>query len=162
MGMIRVSDKVEGRLKEVADGRSMSATVEMLLAKQDLKDSAHGDAKEIIYHIDEVLRARFDELASLIKDTAVDRLDRSFSRPRYETEIDWPIMKELIYDVLGYEDDSWASRAAAEGITESNDLEETRFILSDNFICVDKGKKVPIIKLTPKVKTFLESKGVVQ
>lgn len=32
MGMIRVSDEVESRLKAISDGRSMSATVERLLA----------------------------------------------------------------------------------------------------------------------------------
>lgn len=162
MGLIRVSDDAEAKIKAMANGRTIGATVDSLVAGAGTSDDIQEWMQDMFDRTIESLSEQIDELKKMIEDTAVDRLDKSFSRPRFETEIDWPIMKELIYEVLGYEDDSWASRAAAEGITESNGLEETRFILSDDFICIDKGKKIPIIKLTPKVKTFLESKGVVQ
>lgn len=74
MGMIRVSDKVESRLKEVADGRSMNATIEKMLAycsspdgfcpvpQADDRAAAHYEPY-LLEHLDE----RLDKLESMIE-----------------------------------------------------------------------------------------------
>lgn len=74
MGMIRVSDKVEARLKEVADGRSMNATIEKMLAYCSSPEGFCPVPQEggrnyepyILEHLDE----RFDDLETLIKKVA--------------------------------------------------------------------------------------------
>lgn len=64
MGMIRVSDEVEKQLKEIADGRSMSATVGMLIrGAGNTADNMFSLTKEFMEHVDE----KFDELESLIR-----------------------------------------------------------------------------------------------
>lgn len=71
MGMIRVSDKVESRLKEVADGRSMNATIEKMLAYCSSPDGFCPVPQEggrnyepyILEHLDE----RLDKLESMIE-----------------------------------------------------------------------------------------------
>lgn len=69
MGMIRVSDSVEGRLKEVADGRSMNATVEKMLA---YCSSPEGFCvvKEAGADDREYFEAKFDRLEELIRRAA--------------------------------------------------------------------------------------------
>lgn len=77
MGMIRVSDKVEARLKEVADGRSMNATIEKMLAYCSSPDGfcptpqadergARNYEPYLLEHLDE----RLDKLESMIEGAA--------------------------------------------------------------------------------------------
>ena len=67
MGMIRVSDKVESRLKEVADGRSMNATIEKMLAYCSSPDGfcpvREAGAESEREYFDE----RFNKLESMIE-----------------------------------------------------------------------------------------------
>lgn len=75
MGMIRVSDKIEARLKEVADGRSMNAVIEKMLAYCSSPDgfcpTPQADTSYepyILEHLDE----RLDKLESMIARAAGD------------------------------------------------------------------------------------------
>lgn len=70
MGMIRVSDKVETRLKEVADGRSMNATIEKMLAYCSSPDgfcpTPQAEDRNYEPYLLEHLDERLDKLESMI------------------------------------------------------------------------------------------------
>lgn len=74
MGMIRVSDVVEARLKEVADGRSMNSVIEKMLAYCSSPDGFCPTPQEgardyepyILEHLDE----RLDKIESMIEGAA--------------------------------------------------------------------------------------------
>lgn len=67
MGMIRVSDKVEARLKEVADGRSMNATIEKMLAYCSSPDGFCPVREAGAESEKEYLDSRFDRLEDMIR-----------------------------------------------------------------------------------------------
>lgn len=78
MGMIRVSDKVESRLKEVADGRSMNAVIEKMLAYCSSPDGfcpvpqagGRAEGPEPFALSKEYLDERFDKIESMIEGAA--------------------------------------------------------------------------------------------
>ena len=73
MGMIRVPDEVENRLKAISDGRTVGATVEMCLralenmaADEEKKENAGAWAR-LACHIDEKFSAVEKRLARIEK-----------------------------------------------------------------------------------------------
>lgn len=157
MGMIRVSDKVEGRLKEIADGRSMSATVEMLIkGAGNTADNMFSLTKEFTEHIDE----KFDELKSLIEDTTVDRVNsggpKNYVSGSVKVYVPWDAARELFFEFLPDDAPEYIG-SASEAIHQADD-EFPVFIQDDRLWTEDfYGAKSPILNISPRVKQFLES-----
>lgn len=164
MGMIRLSDEVEKRLKEIADGRSMSATVEMLMA---------GVGPDGKINTEPVLSAsnrdyfdkKFDELKSLITDSLVDvvaaggRAPGSYSLPA-SNYVDWPQMQYIIYT---HEDDdpAWLLPTSAVFRFKEGDISDFAYSIKDNAIYFDRGnggRPEPLIKITPEIQKAIDEK----
>ena len=166
MGMIRVSDEVERQLKEMADGRSMSATVEMLIKATTMKadEMFGGGGGELVAAfagvVNENIDRKFNELKSLIEDTTVDRVAGVRKGPKTSVYLDWLVVKELFYDFLDESSPEWTCKAAYEGAAEGSDL-DCRNWKTDGTLIFDEGQvRVDWVKITPRVKEFLVSKGV--
>lgn len=158
MGMIRVSDEVEARLKGVADGRSMSVTIEKLLDGGETRgagvDTSYFDKK-------------FEELKDLIEDTTVDRVaggNRRKSSSSSSIPVDYSVIRDLFYDFLEEDSPEWTCKEAARGAAEASDL-DCRNWKTDGTLIFDEssannGQRLDWVKITPRVKEFLISKGV--
>lgn len=163
MGMIRVSDEVEGRLKEIADGRSMSATVEMLIkgAEDTAEKMFGGGGGELVAAVAGVIKEhidkRFDELKSLIEDTTVDRVAGPIkSAGTVKVYVPWGVARELFFEFLP--DDASEYIGSASGVIRQADDEFPVFIQDDKLWTEDfYGAKSPILNISPRVKQFLES-----
>lgn len=156
MGMIRVSEDAEKQIKEMAEGKTITATVDALLARNDI--AARMD--KMASYLEKKLNDIKDEIISSIKDTTIDRLD---SRPRGgggRISLDWPLVQELIFDVAKPED--FVSKGLYTGVHESNILDEIDWFIENGQVWGDlHGSKLPYLNLTPNISSFLASKGVV-
>lgn len=167
MGMIRVSDEVEGRLKEVADGRSMNSVIEKMLAYCSSPDGfcpapqadGRGAAQYepyLLEHLDE----RLDKLESLIEDTTVDRVAggpiKSAAPGTVKIYVPWGAARELFFEFLP--DDAPEYIGSASEVIHQADDEFPVFIQDDRLWTEDfYGAKSPILNISPRVKQFLES-----
>jgi len=164
--MIRVSDKVEGRLKEVADGRSMNAVIEKMLAYCSSPDgfcpTQQAGAGNLVDYIDK----RFDELKSLIEDTTVDRVDnggprKSSYQSNVKVYVPWDAARELLYEFLP--EDAPELIGNASGAIRQADNEFPVFIMDDKLWTEDfYGTKSPILNISPRVTQFLKEANVAE
>lgn len=160
MGMIRVSEEVEKQLKELADGRSMSATVEMLIkGAGNTADNMFSLTKEFMGHVDE----KFDELKSLIEDTTVDRVDGGPRKSSYQSNVKiyvpWDTARELLYEFLPEDAPEFIGNAS-EAMRQA-DNEFPVFIVDDRLWTEDfYGTKSPILNISPRVTQFLKEANV--
>lgn len=157
MGMIRVSDEVESRLKGVSDGRSMSATVDMLLS-----GGTGGGLTTIINKLDYLenyLDKRLPKLESLIEDNLVDVVaaGRNSARNSHSTSpmdndfLDWDVFRYIIFDLC--KDDSspeWVSPSIHDAMDNLSGPIDT--IVLDGYIwAVNDYGKSKILKVSPRV-----------
>jgi len=152
--MIRVSEEVEKQLKELADGRSMSATVEMLIkGAGNTADNMFSLTKEFMGHIDE----KFDELKSLIEDTTVDRVNNGGPRTQSVQEfvsLEWPDVQELLYEKMKEGDPEWFP-GAYKGVTEEMQGDPNCFS-KDGVLYINlSGSDIPVLRITPRVGAML-------
>ena len=164
MGMIRVSDEVEGRLKEVADGRSMNAVIEKMLAYCSSPTGFCPAPKEgqnyepyILEHLDE----RLDKLESLIEDTAVDRLDGG-NKGRVGGAKHFPLCWENCLQEVYFEfedsDPCWLP-GVKEGWGASDFMDTAIFESDGDYVYDVTHNKFPVLKVTPELREFLNKRG---
>lgn len=154
MGMIRVSDEIEQRLKEVSDGRSMSATIEKMLAYCSSPDGfcpvREAGTENLVDYIDE----RFDELKALLEDTTVDRLAR-VQKKKDPINLDWPDVQYLMFELLEEDAPEWTCKEASRGAHESSELEALTWLADDDFIYTTNGARTNWLTITPRIKSYL-------
>lgn len=157
--LIKLSDAVGEALAQRAaeDNLSMAGEVAKLLSVVELPPRPVGT---------EYLDKKFDELKSLIEDTAVDRLNsggRNFSSTSYQdpivkqallrTDVDWPIIQELIYDFLNEKDSEWFP-GMYEAVHEMNDV--PKCFTKNSILYFDiTGNPFPVLRVSPRVDQFL-------
>lgn len=154
MGMIRVSDEVESRLKAISDGRSMSGTVEMLLTSVGPDGKIHTEPA-LCEETRDFLNKRFDELKSLITDNLVDvvaagdHANRSY--PQDNDILDWDVFRYIVFDLC--KDDSspeWVSQSVHDAMDNLNDPITT--IILDGYIwAVNDYGKSKLLKVSPRI-----------
>lgn len=158
MGMIRVSDDAEKKLKALAEGRTVVAVVDELLAHNDL---ATRFDKQAVF----MAEMKKDIIAS-IENTTIDRIATPVGRRAPSSriiDVDWPIFQELWLDHIDDRNNpAWTSKAAYDGLSNSDDASScTYYIKGDqlwyNFMGVNDQ---PLLNLTPEVTDFLTEKGV--
>ena len=156
MGMIRVSDEVESRLKAISDGRSMSGTVEMLLTSVGPDGKIHTEPALCEETID-FLNKRFDELKSLITDNLVDVVaGNTHSRPQDNEYLDWDVFRYIVYDLC--RDDSspeWVSQSAHDAMDNLSDP-ITTIVLNDYIWAVNDYGKSKLLKVSPRIEEAIK------
>lgn len=162
MGMIRVSDTVERRLKELADGRSMNAVIEKMLAYCSSPDGFCPVPREGTYtptFIERIIE-KLDRLEELIKDTTIDRIDTP--RGKGPVEISWEVMREVFFDFLREHDQEWVADSVFMAIHEADAPEVSKYFAEDGHIYAQgpSGVKSVALVITPRLSSFLKEKGV--
>lgn len=149
MGMIRVSDDAERKIKEMANGRTISATVDAILAG----GAGGADFKEY-------LDKKFDELKELIEDTTVDRVSgysggRSFSREK--EYLDWPVAQYILYEVCDEENaPEWVSKTIHNIVDQWND--EFVIYVQDGFLWVQREYgSDKLLRVSDRVRAAIDS-----
>lgn len=166
MGMIRVSDEIEAKLKQLADGRSMTATIDLLFkmansnANESVKMARTGACSLLQEHIDK----RFDELKTLIEDTTVDRLasssSKSNSNSSYGTPVDWETLRDLWLDFLPYGAEEWLP-GREEAFRNSDNMDMGAYYIKNGLIVSDDTwGHADWMKVSSRVKDYLLSHGV--
>lgn len=150
MGMIRVSDSAEEKIRALADGRTITATVDALLAGggQNL-DKEYFDNK--FREQQEALR----EMRSLIEDNLVDVVaagdHANRSCPQDNDILDWDVFRYIVFDLC--KDDSspeWVSQSVHDAMDNLNDPITT--IVLDGYIwAVNDYGKSKLLKVSPRI-----------
>ena len=160
MGMIRVSDEIEQKLKQLADGRSMTATIDLLFKMANSADDSvkgAGGCSLLQEHIDK----RFDELKALIEDTTIDRLDAAprTSKTSKAYFLPWENCIQDIYDDFPEGSDVWLS-GVREAWGEADSMDMASYFTKNGEIWSNfYGHETPLLRITPELSEYLHDKG---
>ena len=155
MGLIRVSDHAEQTIKRVSDGRTITATVDAILAASITPDGKiyAGEKDSLQSYLDE----KFKHLESLIEDTTIDRLttpSRSSLVP-----LKWDGCLQEVYFNFPDDDPCWPPKVK-EAWGESDTLDQAEFASDGNFIYdVTGGDRMAVLNITPELRSFLRARG---
>ena len=156
MGMIRVSDEVEKQLKALSDGRSMSATVEMLMTNVG-PDGRINTEPVLSASNRDYFDKKFDELKALITDSLVDVVAGSGSG-RAPGEKEWVKWEQMQYIIFNREDDdpAWVIPEGAVFSFKNGDPNELAYYIKDGTIYIDGPQPVAILKVTPDIREAID------
>ena len=163
MGMIRVSDEVEQRLKAISDGRSMSATVEMLMTNVG-PDGRINTEPVLSASNRDYFDKKFEELLSAINDTAVDRLYTGGGRAPRSSNLgskEWVYWDQMQYIIFTHDDDdpAWLVPEGAVFQFKNGDPTSYSYYIKDDVIYMENGgRPTPLIKVTPEVQKAIDEK----
>ena len=150
MGMVRISEGAEKRIKEVAarEGKTFTATVDSLLASTDI--AARLDK------MGTYLKQRLDDL-----EAALDGASISYTPSRRKSSstkvIPWPIVQDLMFDVLPDGAEEWLP-GMEEAARTSDNLDLGTFLIEDNvLISNDAWGKAQWLKISPRVENYLKA-----
>lgn len=150
MGMVRISEGAEKRIKEVAarEGKTFTATVDSLLASTDI--AARLDK------MGTYLKQRLDDL-----EAALDGASVSYTPSRRKSSstkvIPWPIVQDLMFDVLPDGAEEWLP-GMEEAARTSDNLDLGTFLIEDNvLISNDAWGKAQWLKISPRVENYLKA-----
>ena len=145
MGLIRVSDAAEEKLKRMAaeSGRTVTSTVDVLVEGNGGVDTSYFDKK-------------FEELLSAINDTAVDRLATGGGRAPGEKE--WVKWEQMQYIIFNREDDdpAWVIPEGAVFSFKNGDPNELAYYIKNGTIYIDGPQPVAILKVTPDIREAID------
>lgn len=150
MGMVRVSEEAEKRIKEMAakEGKTFTATVDSLLASMDIASRLDKMGKW--------LEKRFEDLeANILAESAASSYTPRKGR-RSTKVIPWPIAQDLMFDVLPDGAEEWLP-GMEEAARASDNLDMGTFLIEDNIlISNDAWGKAQWLKVTPRVENYLK------
>lgn len=162
MGMVRVSEEAEKRIKEMAarEGKTFTATVDSLLASMDIASRLDKMGKW--------LEKRFEDMeANILAESAVSSYSpssksRSDSRSNssYGTPVDWETLRDLWLDFLPYEAEEWLP-GREEAFRNSDNMDMGVFYIKNGLIVSDDTwGHADWMKVSPRVRDYLLSHGV--
>lgn len=155
MGMIRVSDHAEKIIKEQANGRTISATVDALIAGVIAGGGGSSSVISKLDYLEGYLDKRLSKIESLIEDTMVDRIDGGpRKQPDFPVSLAWPDVQELFYERMKEGDPEWFP-GAYKGVTEEMHGDPSCFS-KDGVLYINlSGSDIPVLKITPRVDAML-------
>lgn len=160
MGLIRVSDEAEARIKELAasSNKTVIATVDDLLGSSDI-------AKRLDY-----IQTRLDGLEGFLCPVGVKGVEGPKEPPIEEKPaltktntprhpIPWDVMQELLFD-YPLPDSAWVGNAKEEAAA-SNDMDFGQYYCDDKFVFSDDmwGYR-DWLYMSQEIYLFLTKKGV--
>lgn len=163
MGLIRVSDHAEKVIREHSHGRTITATVDAILAGSVAPDGTEMWKGQPASDDDlrDYLDKKFDELKSLIEDTTVDRVNnggpiRSAAPGTVKVYVPWDAARELFFEFLPDDAPEYIG-SASEVIHQADD--EFPVYIQDNRLWTEDyyGTKTPILNISTRVQQFLET-----
>lgn len=168
MGMIRVSDHAEQLIRDHSNGRTITATVDAILAGSVAPDGTEvwkgeHDTNAIMNKLDYLERyldKKFEELKSdlLVEEAAA----RSTGAPKKfqgePTWVEWEQMQYIIFELLEDDAREWRiSKGAIHQLKEGSSLDDASYTIRDGVIFIDDS---PIITVSPRVQEAINDKKV--
>lgn len=156
MGLIRVSDEAEAKIKALSasSGRTVTSTVDTILQSNDIAARMDKMGKWLQKRFDD-LEAAFDGAALASTTSPITRKNRVKQNP-----IEWPVLQELMFEVLPVGDEAWlpGREEAARG---SSDMDFGMYYTDgEKIYSDDMWGHEDWLKCTSTVLAFLTSKGV--
>ena len=155
MGMIRISDYAEEKIRKMAaeSGRTVTSTVDVLVEGNGGMDTSYFDKK-------------FEHLESLITDSLVDVVDRGGAgggRAPVEKlgEKEWVPWDQMSYIIFTHEDDdpAWVIPEGAVFQFKNGDPTAYSYYVKDNVIFMESvGRPEPLIKVTPEIREAIDER----
>lgn len=159
MGLIRVSDDAEKKIKDLANasGGTITTTVDKILQSNDIATRLDKMGAYLKQRLDD-LEAAFDG-AVLSSVSSYSSRSRSNPRNANGVYVPWEVMQPLMFDEL-YEGDEWLP-GAEEAARSSDNLDMCSFFVRDGLIVSDDAwGKTSWLQVSPRVKDYLLSHGV--
>lgn len=154
MGMIRISDYAEEKIRKMAaeSGRTVTSTVDALVEGNGGVDTSYFDKK-------------FDELKSLITDSLVDVVAAGTGGGRAPGgkpgEKEWVPWDQMSYIIFTHEDDdpAWIIPEASVFQFKNGDPTAYAYYVKDNVIFMESvGRPEPLIKVTPEIREAIDER----
>lgn len=165
MGLIRVSDDAEKKIKDLASatGGTITTTVDKILQSNDI--AARLDK------MGAYLKQRLDDLEAALDGAVLSSASSYTSRSSSSSNVrsnpnnangvyvPWEVLQPLMFDEL-YEGSEWLP-GAEEAARSSDNLDMCSFFVRDGLIVSDDmWGKTSWLKVSPRVKDYLLSHGV--
>lgn len=162
MGLIRVSDDAEKKIKDLANasGGTITTTVDKILQSNDIAS-----------RLDKMgawLKKRLEDMeANILAESSSSRPSSSRSYTSRSSNpnnangvyVPWEVLQPLMFDEL-YEGEEWLP-GAEEAARGSDNLDMCSFFVRDGMIVSDDmWGKTSWLKVSPRVKDYLLSHGV--
>lgn len=165
MGMIRVSDDAEKKIKAMADGRPVTATVDKLVARNDIAVRLDNLAT----YLERSLKEMKKDIIKAIEDTTIDRVESGGARfsnanpsnpsPSNPSNKFYPwdnCVQDLYFDFP--EDDSAWLPNVREMWGESSAMDMYTYVVKNGYLCSEPGS-TPLLVFTPEVQAFLDERN---
>lgn len=160
MGLIRVSDDAEKKIKDLANatGGTITTTVDKILQSND-----------IATRLDKMgawLKKRLEDMESniLAESSSSSRSytsrSASSSNSSYGTPVDWETLRDMWLDFLPYEAEEWLP-GREEAFRNSDNMDMGVYYIKNGLIVSDDTwGRADWMKVSPRVKDYLLSHGV--
>lgn len=158
MGMIRVSDDAEGKIKAIAErsGKTVTSTVDSLIQSNDVAARLDKMGKWLDKKFED-LEAAFN-LAAMSGSSSSSTSSTTSSRSRDRQEIKWWAVQEVMFDVL-VDSDAWLA-GKEEAARSSDNLDMGTFFSDGDVIYSDDAwGRCDWFKVTPEVKQAFKERG---
>ena len=165
MGMVRISEEAEKRIKEVAarGGKTFTATVDSLLASMDIAARLDKMGKwmekkfvDLEAALDGAVLSNSNSSSSSNSSSASSKTSNSY----YGTPVDWETLRDMWLDFLPYEAEEWLP-GREEAFRNSDNMDMGVYYIKNGLIVSDDTwGHADWMKVSPRVEEYLSSHGV--
>ena len=165
MGMVRISEEAEKRIKEVAarEGKTFTATVDSLLASMDIAARLDKMGKwmekkfvDLEAALDGAVLSNSNSSSSSNSSSASSKTSNSY----YGTPVDWETLRDMWLDFLPYEAEEWLP-GREEAFRNSDNMDMGVYYIKNGLIVSDDTwGHADWMKVSPRVEEYLSSHGV--
>ena len=161
MGMVRISEEAEKRIKEVAarEGKTFTATVDSLLASMDIAARLDKMGKWMEKKFVD-LEAALDGAVLSSSSSSSSSASYKSSNSYYGTPVDWETLRDMWLDFLPYEAEEWLP-GREEAFRNSDNMDMGVYYIKNGLIVSDDTwGHADWMKVSPRVEEYLSSHGV--
>ena len=167
MGMVRISEEAEKRIKEVAarEGKTFTATVDSLLASMDIAarlDKMGKWMEKKFVDLEAALDGAVLSSSSSNSSSSSSSSSASYksSNSYYGTPVDWETLRDMWLDFLPYEAEEWLP-GREEAFRNSDNMDMGVYYIKNGLIVSDDTwGHADWMKVSPRVEEYLSSHGV--
>ena len=167
MGMVRISEEAEKRIKEVAarEGKTFTATVDSLLASMDIAarlDKMGKWMEKKFVDLEAALDGAVLSSSSSNSSSNSNSSSASYksSNSYYGTPVDWETLRDMWLDFLPYEAEEWLP-GREEAFRNSDNMDMGVYYIKNGLIVSDDTwGHADWMKVSPRVEEYLSSHGV--
>lgn len=163
MGLIRVSDDAEKRIKEMAEaaGSTITTTVDKMLQSNDIAARLDKMGAYLKQRLDD-LEAALDGavLSNSYSSSSSSSASYKSSNSSYGTPVDWETLRDMWLDFLPYGAEEWLP-GREEAFRNSDNMDMGAYYIKNGLIVSDDTwGRADWMKVSPRVKEYLSSHGV--